>query len=102
MYYVYMLRCMDKSLYTGITNDLDKRMKAHFSLRGAKYTKVKGAYKLEVIYRCKGKSLACRLEYYIKTLKKAEKEKIVSGEKLSNFLSGKVDCRRYYRIYKNM
>ena len=100
MYYTYMLRCADNSIYTGMTNDLNKRINEHLTKdkNGAKYTKSHNAVKLESAWKSKDKSLACKLEYQIKTLKKKKKESLINGEKLSNYLSGKVDCRRYKRI----
>lgn len=98
MYYTYMLRCADNSIYTGMTNDLDKRISEHLTKNGAKYTKSHNAVKLESAWKSKDKSLACKLEYQIKTLSKMQKEALINGEKLSSFLSGKVDCRRYKRI----
>ena len=49
MYYTYMIRCKDNSIYTGMTNDLDKRFNEHKtkSKNGAKYTKSHNAIKLE-------------------------------------------------------
>ena len=53
--------------------------------------------KLETAWKSKEKSLACKLEYQIKQLSKQQKEKLINGEKLSSYLKGKVDCRRYRR-----
>ena len=100
MYYTYMIRCSDNSIYTGMTNNLERRIEEHITKdkRGAKYTKSHNAVKLESAWKSKDKSLACKLEYQIKTLSKMQKESLINGEKLSNYLSGKVDCRRYKRI----
>lgn len=98
MYYTYMIRCEDNSLYTGMTNNLEKRIDEHISKNGAKYTKSHNATKLEIAWRSKDKSLACKLEYHIKTLSKQQKEALIAGEKLVYYLRGKVDCRRYKRI----
>ena len=98
MYYTYMLRCSDNSIYTGMTNNLEKRISEHISKNGAKYTKSHNPVKLETAWTSKDKSLACKLEYQIKNLTKQQKEKIIAGERLSTYLSGKVDCRRYKRI----
>ena len=100
MYYTYMLRCADNSIYTGMTNDLEKRLKEHKSKskNGAKYTKSHNAIKIEAAWKSKDKSLACKLEYQIKNLTKMQKENLINGEKLSTYLSGKVDCRRYKRV----
>ena len=100
MYYTYMLRCLDNSIYTGMTNNLEKRINQHVLKKknGAKYTKSHNAVKLETAWKSKDKSLACKLEYQIKSLTKMQKENLINGEKLSTYLSGKVDCRRYKRV----
>lgn len=98
MYYTYIVRCEDNSLYTGMTNNLEKRIEDHKNKNGAKYTKSHKATKLEVAWRSKDKSLACKLEYQIKHLTKKQKEKLIEGERLSAYLSRIVDCRRYKRI----
>ncbi len=100
MYYTYMIRCEDKSLYTGMTSDLEKRINEHISKgkNGAKYTKSHNAIKLEIAWKSKEKSLACKLEYQIKTLNKKQKESLIKGEKLSTYIKGKVDCRRYRKV----
>ena len=98
MYYTYILRCKDGSLYTGMTNNIDERFNKHINGTGAKYTKTHQVEKIEAVWRCKDKSLACKLEYQIKQLPKQQKELIIQGKKISAYLKGKVDCRRYYRI----
>lgn len=102
MYYTYMLRCADNSIYTGMTNDLEKRLEEHMSKskNGAKYTKTHDVVKLETAWKSKEKSLACKLEYQIKQLSKQQKERLIEGKKLSTFLKGKVDCRRYRNCKK--
>lgn len=99
-YYTYIIRCSDNSLYTGITNDLNKRIYEHFTKdkRCAKYTKSHDVIRLEAVYSSCSKSLAAKLEYYIKRLKKKEKEDIIYNCNISKYLSGKVDCRRYKKI----
>ena len=86
---------------TGNNNeDLERRIEEHITKdkRGAKYTKSHNAEKLEIAWKSKEKSLACKLEYQLKTLAKKQKEDIIKGEKISKYLSGKVDCRRYRKI----
>ena len=97
MYYTYMLRCSDNSIYTGMTNNLEKRIAEHLSKskQGAKYTKSHNAIKLEIAWKSKDKSLACKLEYQIKQLTKQQKENLIKNKRLSTYLKGKVDCRRY-------
>ena len=102
MYYTYMIRCKDNSIYTGMTNNIENRVKKHISGKGAKYTKSHYAEKIEAVWRTKDKSLACKLEYQIKQLEKAQKEKLIKGERLSTYLKGKIDCRRYYRVEKKI
>lgn len=100
MYYTYMLRCADNSIYTGMTNNLENRLKEHLSKdrNGAKYTKSHNVVKLEAAWKSKDKSLACKLEYQIKTLTKQQKENLINGEKLVTYFRGKIDCKRYKRI----
>ncbi len=98
MYYTYMIRCKDNSIYTGMTNDIKNRFKEHKSGVGAKYTKTHPVEKLEIAWSSKNKSLACKLEYQLKQLTKLQKEKIIKGEKLTIYLKGKIDGRRYRRV----
>ena len=77
MWYLYILRCKDDSLYTGITTDVDKRFEAHASGKGAKYTRGRGP--LELVYReeCGDHSDALRRELEIKALTREEKMKLI-------------------------
>lgn len=102
MYYTYMLRCSDNSIYTGMTNNLENRLTEHISKNknGAKYTKSHNVIKLEAVWKSKDKSLACKLEYQIKQLSKLQKEKLINGEKLNTYFNEKVNCRRYRRVDK--
>ncbi|MBQ8834794.1 MAG: GIY-YIG nuclease family protein [Oscillospiraceae bacterium] len=72
-WYLYILRCRDGSLYTGITTDVEKRLEAHRSGKGAKYTRGRGP--LELVYReeCGGHSQALKRELQIKALPREEK-----------------------------
>lgn len=75
IWYVYILECSDakKSLYTGITNDLDKRIQKHNDGKGAKFTKGRRPVTLIKSFTCSSKSEALKLEYYIKQLSREEK-----------------------------
>ncbi len=75
--YVYFLRCGDGSLYTGWTNDLEQRLAAHQSGKGAKYTR--GRLPIEMVYfeEMPDKSAALKRENELKKLKKAEKELLI-------------------------
>jgi putative endonuclease len=72
-WFVYILECQDNSFYTGVTNDLDKRMKTHAKGKGSKYVKAKGFKKLLRSKQCESKSDAHKDEYHIKTLYKYDK-----------------------------
>ena len=87
MYYTYMLRCADNSIYTGMTNDLEKRLEEHVSKskNGAKYTKSHDVVKLETAWKSKEQSLACKIEYQIKQLSKQQKERLIEGENYQLF-----------------
>jgi len=70
---VYLLECSDGSYYTGITNNLNKRMKMHASGKGSKYVRARGFRGLIAFLNCKNKSEAMKTEYRIKQLSKKEK-----------------------------
>lgn len=74
---VYILRCGDGSLYTGISTDVQRRLAEHRSGKGAKYTRSRGP--LELVYQeeCPDKSAALRRELEIKALPRAEKLKLI-------------------------
>lgn len=101
MYYVYMLRCEDNTIYTGITNNLERRMEEHFTKNDkcAKYTKSHNAKKLETAWKTENKALACKLEYAIKTLKKEQKEKLICKElNIETLFEEKLESSKYKRI----
>ena len=77
MWYLYILRCKDDSLYTGITTDVEKRLEAHRAGKGAKYTRGRGP--LELVYReeCGDHSDALRREAEIKRIPREEKLKLI-------------------------
>ncbi len=74
-WYVYILQCSDEqqSLYTGITNNLDKRIKAHNTKHGAKFTRGRTPVYLLKYFECASKSEALKLECRIKKLSRAQK-----------------------------
>jgi predicted GIY-YIG superfamily endonuclease len=75
---VYILRCSDGSLYTGITNDLSKRLKAHAAGRASKYTRSRLPVKLAYSEQKQTKSAALKREAAIKRLHRAEKDRLVA------------------------
>lgn len=77
-----MIRCEDGSLYTGSTDDPERRFAAHAAGKGAKYTKSHKPVALVAVWTVDSRPEALKLEYHIKRLSKKEKERIVSGELL--------------------
>ena len=77
MNYTYILKCKDVSLYTGWTNNLEKRVKDHNDGKGAKYTKSRRPVTLVYHEEFETKEEAMRREYAIKQMTRAEKEKLV-------------------------
>ena len=82
MYYVYLLRCGDGTLYTGFTNDLARRLAAHNAGKGAKYTR--GRRPVELVYweSFSNKSSALRREYAIKQLPRRQKLTLIQSAAL--------------------
>lgn len=76
-WYLYILKCGDGSLYTGITTDVERRIKQHTEGTGAKYTRGKGPLKLVYKKRFKNRSLASKREAAIKKLTREEKIKLI-------------------------
>lgn len=72
-WFVYILECRDDSLYTGITNNVEKRMETHKSGKGAKYVRNKKFQRLLHVIRVDSKSDALKLEYQIKQLERNDK-----------------------------
>lgn len=72
-WYVYMLRCGDGTLYTGITDDVQRRLEAHRSGKGAKYTRGRGPLELAYTEKLPDKSAALKREIAIKKLSRREK-----------------------------
>lgn len=78
---VYMLCCKDGTLYTGCTNDLDRRLRAHQSGQGAKYTKSRRPVRLVYQEAAEDRSAALRREAAIKRLSRQEKLKLMEAKK---------------------
>lgn len=80
-WFVYIVRCADGSLYTGATNDVQRRVKAHSDGKGARYTRSRRPVTLVWSRRTKDKPAALRLEYRIKQLPRAEKLGLVRASR---------------------
>ena len=70
---VYILECKDKTLYTGITNNLERRIAQHQEGQGAKYTKGRGPLRLMYTETCEDRAIASQREYEIKQLSREQK-----------------------------
>ena len=77
MNFTYIVRCSDGTLYTGWTNDLDKRVKAHNEGKGAKYTRSRRPVSLAYFEGFETKEQAMRREYEIKRFTREEKMKLI-------------------------
>lgn len=80
-WFVYMVECSDKTYYTGITNDLSKRLLTHNMGKGAKYTRGRLPVALMWFKRCDNKSEASKLEYKIKKMSRKDKIKMIGNGK---------------------
>ncbi len=81
MYYVYLLACRDNTLYCGYTNNLEKRLLAHNSGKGAKYTKSRLPVRLVYSEAYSDKSQALKRECAVKKLKKYQKQMLIDKQK---------------------
>ena len=89
-YFVYVLRCDDGSLYTGITTNVTRRLREHLSgaAPGARYTRVHVPTDLQMVWQTQGRAAASRLEYRIKHLSAADKHRLLADPRSANALKG--------------
>lgn len=80
-WHVYILKCADGTLYTGITNDLAKRLALHNSGKASKYTRARLPVKIVWNQEVKGRSEASKEESRIKKLPKNEKQHLIDRKK---------------------
>ena len=78
-WYVYILRCGDGTLYTGITDDMERRFAAHQAGRGAKYTRGRGPLELVYTEEVPDKSAALKREIQLKRLPREKKLHLIEG-----------------------
>lgn len=76
MFITYILRCADQTLYTGITDNLERRLAVHAHGKGAKYTRGRGPFEVVYTEACKNRSEASKRESAIKALSRQEKLKL--------------------------
>lgn len=97
-YYTYILRCEDGSLYTGISSNLSRRFSEHCGTcaGGAKYTASHQPTRYEAAWESAGRSEASKLEHLIKTLSRADKERLIGGTAVE-----RINLTSYTRIMIN-
>lgn len=80
-WFVYMLECADGSYYTGVTNDLDRRLKMHSAGKASRYTRVRRPVKMLYSEACDGKTRALVRECEVKAYPRKKKEALVQSGK---------------------
>ena len=85
LWFVYLARCADGSLYTGIARDVGARIAKHDAGKGAKYTRGRGPLVVCAVRRCRSKGEALRLELAVKALPRPEKETLTRPRRLAAF-----------------
>ncbi|MBO5248045.1 MAG: GIY-YIG nuclease family protein [Clostridia bacterium] len=97
MYYTYLLRCTDGSLYTGIASDWKRRMKQHFTQdpKCAKYTRSHRPQMLCAVWESTDRATASRLEYHLKRRSKSQKELLAAGADLRQIFPDAEFCSSY-------
>ena len=81
MHYIYIVECKDKTLYTGYTNDIEKRIEKHNKGVGAKYTRGRGPVILKYFEKFEDKNMAMKRESTIKKLSKNKKLDLIKNSK---------------------
>ncbi|HEV8245164.1 MAG TPA: GIY-YIG nuclease family protein [Polyangiaceae bacterium] len=84
-WFVYLARCNDGTLYTGVALDVAARIALHDAGKGARYTRGRGPLVLCAVRRCKSQGEALRLELAVKRLSRAKKEKLALPRRLAAF-----------------
>jgi putative endonuclease len=85
VWFVYIVRCADASLYTGIARDVAARIAQHDAGKGARYTRGRGPLALCAVRKCTSKGDALRLELAIKRLPRELKERLIEKRRLATF-----------------
>ena len=80
IWYLYLVRCDDGSLYTGISTDVERRFTLHARNRGARRLRGRGPLELVFSRAVGDRSLASRVEYRVKRLSRSDKERLIAGE----------------------
>jgi predicted GIY-YIG superfamily endonuclease len=86
-WYLYIIQCSDGTLYTGITNDLDRRLDRHNRGTASRYTRSRRPVRLLHQERCRTKSSALKKEYAVKALSRQEKEEYIESKRALSGIS---------------
>jgi putative endonuclease len=81
VWFVYMVRCADRSLYTGITTEPERRLAEHNGGRGARYTRFRGPVSLVYLERAEDRGAALRREHEIKRMTSEEKRRLFAKKR---------------------
>jgi len=84
VWFVYVVRCADRTLYTGVTTDAERRIAEHNDGRGARYTRSRAPVALVYLERAKDRGAALRREHEIKRMPAAEKKAMVAESRRAN------------------
>jgi len=79
VWYLYLLECLDGTLYTGVTKNPERRLKQHNAGKGARYTRGRRPVRLVYLERCHSESAAKRREYEIKKWPRRKKAELATG-----------------------
>ena len=99
MYFVYMVYCEGDTLYTGVAQDICRRMRQHTDRRTAcaRYTRAHPIQALAALWEAEDKGTALRLEYRIKQLTRTEKERLIHEDTAFSQLLPQLEVSRYRR-----
>lgn len=78
-WFVYIVRCADDTLYTGIAVDVERRIEQHNTGTGAKYTRSRRPVRVVYVEEAPDRSAASRREWEIKQLTRTQKERLIAG-----------------------
>ena len=84
-WFLYLARCADDSLYTGIARDVEARIAMHNAGKGARYTRGRGPLEVCAVRRCVSHSEALKLEIAVKKLATSKKEELIKPRQLAAF-----------------
>jgi putative endonuclease len=93
LWFVYLARCSDGSLYTGIARNVAERIAQHDAGKGAKYTRGRGPLEVCAVRRCRSRGEALRLELAVKALTRPEKESLTRPRRLAAFARASVTLK---------